>query len=243
MDALPKQAERLLSVSPDDFVAERQQLVKELRGAGKRDEADAVAGLRKPPPVVLAANRAARDRPEAARTAARAAQRVAKAQLSADPDGYKAALAELDDSLDLLAEVALAHLSKDAKPPTEAVARRLRAVLRNAVADEEVRKELERGVLREETEAAGFGAFAGATPRSAPRRPKSKAGEDVDARRKRLDEKRREREQALSAELDSAEEALDDAERAERDATRARERAERAVSSLRSRLERLREGS
>src|ERR671924_422735 len=74
------------------------------RAEGRRDDADAVAALRKPPPVVLAANRAARDRPEAARAAVRAAERVAKSQLGSDPDGYRDALAELTRSLELLAE-------------------------------------------------------------------------------------------------------------------------------------------
>lgn len=240
MDALPKEAEALLAVSPDDFVQERQRIVRTLRAEKRREEADAVAGLRKPPPVVLAVNRAARDRPEAARAAARSAERVAKAQLGADADSYRAALAELDDSLDLLAEVALAHLGKGGKAPTEAVTRRLRTTLRNAVADEHARTELARGLLREETETAGFGAFAGVAP---PRSGKKAGSSATDARRKRDDEKRRERERALRAELADAEKSLDEAQRAERQATKARERAEREVGSLRSRLERLSDSS
>jgi hypothetical protein len=229
---LPKEAEALLAVAPDDFVQERQDLVRALRADKRREDADAVAALKKPPPVVLAVNRAARDRSEAAKAAARSAERVGKAQLGTDADAYRAALAELDDALELLAEVALAHLAKKGKPPTEAVTRRLRALLRNAVADEDARKLLARGVLREETETAGFGAFAGVTP---PRsRPKSKAAE---TRRKQEDEKRRERERALRKDLLEAERALDEARREERKATRARERAERAVESLRSRLD------
>src|SRR5262245_17065150 len=100
MEELPKEAEALLSVAADDFVPQRQALVKALRAEGRREDAELVAALRKPAPVVLAANRAARDRPEAARTAARAAERVAKTQLSSDPDAYRDALAELAQAVD-----------------------------------------------------------------------------------------------------------------------------------------------
>jgi hypothetical protein len=235
--ALPKEAESLLAVAPDDFVQERQRLVRALRAEKRREDADAVAALRKPPPVVLAVNRAARDRPEAARAAVRSAERVAKAQLGSDAAAYRAALAELDDALDLLAEVALAQLSKGGKEPTESVNRRLRAALRNAVAHEDARADLARGVLREETETAGFGAFAGVTPpRSARKRSATTA-----TRREREDEQRRER--ALREKLARAEKVLDDAQRAEQRATTARERAERDVESLRARLARRGEAS
>jgi hypothetical protein len=236
---LPKEAEALFAVAPDDFVEERKRTVRSLRDDGRREDADAVAALKKPPPVVLAANRAARDRPQAARAAAKSAERVGKTQLGSKPDAYRAALAELDESLDLLAEVALAHLSKGGKPPTESVTRRVRALLRNAVADENARKELARGLLREEPESAGFSAFAGVTPSPRGRggTPKSTA---TDTRREREKEKQREREHALREELDDAEQTLGAARKAERDATRAREAAERSVEALRSRIERLR---
>ena len=132
-------------------------------------------------------------------------------------------------------EVALAHLSARGKPPSESVTRRVRALLRNAVADEDARNELARGLLREEVESAGFGAFAGVTP---PRPRRAARTDAAETRRKRDEEKRRERERALRDELDDAEQVLATARGAERDATRARETAERAVEELRGRLER-----
>ena len=234
MDPLPKEADPLFAVAPDDFVEERKRIANALRDEGRREEAEVVAALRKPPPVVLAANRAARDRPQAARAAARAAERVAKTQLGSDPDGYRAALADLDESLDLLAQVALAQLSRGGKRPSDAVTRRLRELLRNTVADEEARAALSRGVLKEEPGTAGFGAFVAVAPPSG-RRP-TKAAE---ARRTRDEQQRRKKERALRDELARAEKTLDEAKRAEREATRARERAEQAVESLRKRLERL----
>jgi hypothetical protein len=184
---------------------------------------------------VLAANRAARDRPQAARAAAKAAERVAKMQLGSDPDGYRAALAELEESLDLLAQVALAQLSLGGKRPTDSVTRRLRDLLRNAVADESAREALSRGVLRDEPGTAGFGAFAGVAP---PRTRRSTKTAAADTHRKREEEKQQERERALRDELDAAEHVLAAARDSERNATRAREAAERAVKALRTRLER-----
>jgi len=235
VDSLPSEAEALLATSPDEFVRERQRVTRALRDEGRRDEAEAVATMRKPSPVVLAANRAARDRPAAAKGAAKAAERVAKAQLGADTAAYRTALTELEQSLDLLAQVALAHLSKG-KPVTNAVSRRLRDLLRNAVADETARGELVRGVLREETETAGFGAFAGVTPpASKGRGPRS----DSAAKRKQ-EEKRRERERELGDELARAEASLEEAMQAEKRAERERQDAERAVESARKKLDRLR---
>ena len=233
MDPLPKEADPLFAVAADDFVEERKRVARALRDEGRREDAEVVAALRKPAPVVLAANRAARDRPQAARAAAKAAERVAKTQLGSDPEGYRAALADLDESLDLLAQVALAQLSRGGKRPTDAVTRRLRELLRNAVADEEARAALSRGVLKEEPGTAGFGAFASVAPPSG-RKP-TKAAE---ARRKRDEQQRREKERALHDELARAEKTLNEAKRAEREARRARERAEQAVESIRKRLER-----
>jgi hypothetical protein len=230
VDTLPKEADPLFAVAADDFVDERKRVARALRDDGRREDAEVVAALRKPPPVVLAANRAARDRPQAARAAAKAAERVAKTQLGSDPEGYRAALAELDESLDLLAQVALAQLSRGGKRPTEVVTRRLRDLLRNAVADEEARSALSRGVLKEEPGTAGFGAFAGVAPPLG-RKP-TKAAE---ARRKRDEQQRRKKERALRDELARAEKALNEAMRAEREATRARERAEKALESIRAR--------
>ena len=39
MSDFPKEAEALLSVAPDDFVTERNRLARELRDAGRKDEA------------------------------------------------------------------------------------------------------------------------------------------------------------------------------------------------------------
>ena len=172
MTALPQEAEKLLAVEPGEFVARRKELAAELREAGRGEEAAVVAGLSKPTAVVFAVNRAARDRPNAARDAADAAERVRKAQLDGDSDAYATALEELKRSLDLVAEVADTHVGSG-KRPTEAMRRRVRDLVRSAVADDDAREALRRGALTDEIEASGFSPFAGTAPKPAARGKKA----------------------------------------------------------------------
>ena len=232
MSELPQEAEKLLAVEPGDFVAKRKELAAELREAGRGDEAAVVAGLAKPTAAVFAVNRAARDRPNAARDAAYAAERVRKAQLEGDSDGYATALEELKRSLDLLAEVADTHVGSG-KSPTEAMRRRVRDLVRSAVADDGARDAMRRGALTVEIEAPGFSPFAGTAPKPA-RGKKAPAAHKAAERR---EEQRRERERELRAELAAAEAELHEAEGAAREAERERARAERKVASLRKKLD------
>src|SRR5262249_59951014 len=87
-DAIPEEARPLLSGTPETFVAERDRLARELRSEGRTDEAARVSQIRKPPAVVLAVNRAARDRPQALRDAIAAADRLRTTQLEGDPGSY-----------------------------------------------------------------------------------------------------------------------------------------------------------
>jgi hypothetical protein len=237
MAELPREADRLLAVAPSDFVGARQKLARELRDAGRGEESAAVAALKKPSAVVFAVNRAARDRPQAAKAAVEAAQKVEKAQARGDGEAFRAGLGDLDKALDLLGEVAVAHVGRSGASASEAMRRRVHDLLRRAVAGPETRKALTRGVLLEEQEATGFAAFVGIASEKAGRR-RARAT-TTDRRASRAEEQRRERTNALRGELKEAEQALHDAERAEREAIRAREKAERAVADLRKKLDRL----
>jgi hypothetical protein len=237
MADLPPESEKLLAVSPEDFVAERKQLVGQLRDQGRPADADAVAGLRKPSAVVLAVNRAARDRPKAAEAAAMSAGKVEDAQAKGDLEAYRAAMGELDRALDLVGEVAVAHLGAGGKKATESMRRRAHDLIRRSVATEEGRAALRRGVLLEEQEAAGFVPIAGLA--SSAKRRTSRQPAEKDTRAERESAKRRERQRQLRGELTAAEEALEAAEKAVRAAERERKRAERAVASARAKLDRL----
>jgi hypothetical protein len=221
-------------VAPEDFVSERTRVARELKGAGRAEDAQAVAALRKPSAVVLAVNRAARDRSSAARDAVEAADRVGKAQLAGKPEEFERASAELDRAAGLLADVAVARLSRG-KSASDAMRRRVSDLLRAALADTASREALARGALVEELEASGFSPFEGV---SVPRRRSGAAG-SRSAQRGRPDEKRRAREAELRDELGRAEENLREAQRRLDEAQRARDSAERAVDSARSRLGKL----
>jgi hypothetical protein len=233
-DTRPVEAEVLLGLAPEEFVPERRRLVQQLRQEGRAEDAALVAQLRKPSPVVLAVNRAARARPKAARGAADAAVRVRALQLNGDSEGYRKALGKLEESLSLLTEVALAHLAPRGKP-SEAMRRRLRDLLRNAVADEAAREALARGVLVEEVETSGFGALEGVAPVRGKKRPAQSSASE----RGRQASERRQRERELKAELARAEERLRDAEHALREAEHEHAQATRGLEDIRTKLERL----
>lgn len=233
MPELPPEAEKLLAATPEEFVAGRDRIARELRADGRDDEAKTVGALRKPSAVVLAVNRAARDRPQSARAAAKAAERVRQSQLSGQAERYRTALDELERAQDELAEVAVARLSR-VKPASEAMRRRVGELLRAALADDAGREALVRGALDEELEASGFGPFAGLSV------PQSQGGSArTSSARTRTDERKRTREKELRRELAEATDSLREAERNLAEAVRERERAERAVASIQAKLDRL----
>ena len=231
MTELLPEAEKLFAVAPDRFVAERKALAEKLRKEGRAEDAAAVEALRKPTVVVTAVNRAARDRPKAARGAADAALRLKDAQVGGDQDAFREAVGDLDGALDMLADVALAHVAPQGKSATEAMRRRVRDLLRSAAADDEAREALARGALTEELDAPGFSPFAGMTVQPASR--KKAAGP---TRAEQREAEKQARVEALREELRVAEEELEAATKAASDAERTRARAEKKVESLRKKL-------
>ena len=232
MSSLPAEAEKLLAAAPEAFVSERARIARELKDAGRPEDAAVVAELRKPPLVVLAVNRAARDRPKAARAAAEAAQRVRTSQISGEQAEYRRARDDLEGALALLSDVAVARLSRG-KPASEQMRKRVSDVLRASVADDATRELLARGALVEERGSSGFAAYEGmALPSPVRGRPAAK-------KPSRRDEKLRARKKQLEAELKAAKESLRAAERRQQQAARERDAAAKAVASLEAELERL----
>lgn len=231
VDDVPHFAESLFSVPAADFIDERKRLARDLREEGRKEDAAVVVALRKPAPVVLAANRAARSRPKVARAAAAAAARMTKRV--GDADVQRA----LDDQLALLEEVALAFLVGEGNVPSEATRRRLHDLLRNAIADEDAREALARGVLADEPELAGFAAYTGMPPKASPRASSAAkgttSGRTSSTRRAGAGEtKTRERARAALREaVDAAQERLNAAKEAEAAAVQERARAEKALAA------------
>ena len=226
MADLPKDAEKLLAVAPEDFVEERKRLARKLRDEGRDDDARVVAETTKPPVVVLAVNRAARDRPQAAKDAVRAAERLGRAQLSGKSDEYRKLLSEMEQASGLLADVAVANLSRG-KTASEAMRRRVADHLRGALSNEEVRQQLVRGAVRNEAEAPGFDAFAGLPM---PKRSPPKPSQDRD--------RQREARARLEDEIAEAREAVDGAEKRVREATRERDRLAKKLETLEAKRDR-----
>jgi len=219
-EALPAEVAGLFA--SDDFVRERNRIARDLRAAGRGDEADRVAKLRKPPKLVAMTNRAARALPLQAQAAAAAAERLAEAQAAGDRRKYGDAADRLGKAVEKLALRAV----EDEAGDRVAVAQLIRAALTSVT----TRRELQDGRLTDTPEPSGFDALAGlaVTPRPTPERK-------ADARRAKLAEE-------LSAEKDelrAAEEELRDAEKVEAAARRAREAAQRRVESSRAKIERL----
>ena len=98
---LDERLDALFATTPDGFVAAREALVRELKQAGRRDDATTVHGLRRPTVAVWSINQMARARPD---------------QLAALVD----AGAELDS---------LQHGGADARDDLRAATRRRRALL------------------------------------------------------------------------------------------------------------------
>lgn len=235
MADLPREAEALLAAAPEVFVEERTRVARALRDEGRAGDARVVEALKKPPAVVLALNRAARDRPQAARDAADAAGRLARAQLEGAPGSYREALQDLERASALLADVADAHLSRGRGAASESMRRRVRELVRGALAHEPTRADLVRGALVEELPATGFGAFEGVELPATKRRRAT----GTESRSKRDDDgERRARRRVLEAEVAEARRALRAAERRAEEAVRERDAAAEALADLEAKLDR-----
>jgi hypothetical protein len=213
----------------DDFVAERDLLVKRLRAEGRSDLAAAVAKLRKPPKLVTAVNRAAQELPRPARAATAAAEKLAAAQATGDRRKFEKALVEVDEAVDRL----VAHTAGSAAD--RATTHRL---MRAALTSAEGRSALAQGRLTELTEPAGFDALAGmeiTTPRR-PAKPVSDAGSRRPSTQKQPDSERR---SELEEELSEAKRSLVQAEQEEQLARAARDAANGRVEAIEAALERL----
>jgi hypothetical protein len=146
----------LYAVRPDDFVAARTALVTQLKAAGRKDEAAAVAKLRRPSVAAWALNQVAREYPQLVAAAVDAGQQLRAASAEAvagRPGELRAATAAERTAATAVVKAAAVHLGTRADATTPA----LLATLRVAAFDEEVADQLRRGVLTTEQEQPGFG--------------------------------------------------------------------------------------
>ena len=237
MEASARAPEDLYGLPLEEFTPARDALAKELKAAGRKDDAADVKALRKPSVAAWALNRTARDHGEAiaglrsAGADVRAAQREA---MSGDAGRLREAGRALADEVDRVAGLAADALRAAGRPASAAQQEKLVATLRTAAVDDDAGDLLARGVLADDLEATGFsllgsgsgdlsagvGTLPGA-PR-APRKPKpsKEALDAVEAARREVSR--------CDAEADLA-------------ATRARRRAERAEAAAHRAVEAQRE--
>ncbi len=153
--ALAKEATRLYALPAGQYTAARNARAKEL--VAKHPElADAVARLPKPSLAAAAVNTLARDQPSEVRELIQAGKRLRAAQEAA-----VAGKGGADDLQTALGEhrAALERVRREARrlKLSEAGLERAMTTIRAASVDPELQPMLERGVIGQEVESAGFG--------------------------------------------------------------------------------------
>lgn len=234
-------------MEPDDlyglplerFIPERTALARALRAEKRRDEASAVAALRKPSLAAWAVNQLVRSQDAAVAElyAAGDALREAQASLLAgggDGPALRAARERERAAAGVLVEAARGLLDADGHELSATVLERVSDTLHAAALDEDARGRVRTGCLERELRHVGLGLgeslSAAAQPSAeAPSRKPKKAAADKEERRARHGA----REQAEAAKR--AERARQAARAAE---TAARRRADRAAQALRAARER-----
>jgi hypothetical protein len=209
--------DELYGAAPEDFVGERTRLAKELRTAGLRDEAEALAKLRKPSIAAWALNQLARRHRREVDLLLDSGHRLREAQAGLFGGGEKDAFetarrAEQDALAQLMA--AAGELLGERGSTSAATLGQVTESLRAAAVSPEGRELLARGRFTEPIRGQGFdllGELAAAAPR--PPRPKAKPKRDRAAEEKAKAELR-----AAKAELRAAEQEVEQAQQRLRDA-------------------------
>jgi hypothetical protein len=171
-------------VQPDDlyglplerFVPERAALAKELRAAGRRDEAAGVAKLRKPSAAAWAVNQLVRTQRDATRElfAAGDAVRAAQADVLAgrgDARALHQAAARERDAVGGLVETARGLLGGDGHELSATTLERIADTLHAAALDDALRDEVREGRLERELRHVGLGLGEAPAAGVAARRP------------------------------------------------------------------------
>jgi hypothetical protein len=216
--------DRLYGLPLDAFVGERDALAKELRAAGRRDEAAAIKALKKPSVAAWAVNQALRTQTKAARELWKAGDALAAAQdavLSGKGSGadLRAATERERAAVEPLVDAARGLLTTSGGDLSDATIERVRQTLHAGAIDPEAREEVAAG--RAVRERAPQGLFGGGVAVAAPEpraRKAAPAKGDAAAKRGATATKRG----AAPAKRDAA------AEKREREAAAKREREEAA---------------
>jgi hypothetical protein len=231
---LESELDDLYALPPAEFTAQRNDLARRLKEAGRSDAADSVKQLRKPTVPVWVVNQLARRNPDELEALIESGEQLRAAQKAAlgggESEQLRAATTAQRDALQTLTHRAHEVLEEQGQSTAASVMERIASTLRAAALDPDSAELVRAGRLNEELDPAGFDAFAG-MPLPARKTPKPKATPAADRRRE--ERLRALREKAREAEKE-AEAAEAEAKRAEDVAKRARAKADRAQAQLES---------
>jgi hypothetical protein len=225
-DAPPDVVEELYGAPLDEFVAVRDARARELRAAGRREEADAVKRLRKPSVAGWAVNQIRRTDPGAIEGLMAAGAALRQARSGALRNAAREEREAVSDLVDQAGRV----LREAGRKPSASTIDDIRDTLHAAALEETARELVGAGRVVEPMRAVGFGVAPGARREGRPpaerhreERRLAKAGEAV---------------RAAQAEVRDRERDLRTAERDLRAAERDVDRARAALAAARERLER-----
>ena len=192
---LGAEIDRLYGVAPEDFVGEREALVRRLRGERRRDEAKDVHALRKPSQAAWVINRVARQDLQLADDVVSAGDALREAQLglaSGGADALRAAASAQHDAVNRFRQAARHALAAEGLAGEELL-RRIQETLLAAATDPELAERVRTGSVVKEKAPVGFGPLA-AAPSPLPTKPKKgkAAASEHDPARGRADEEARE---------------------------------------------------
>jgi len=186
VEASARAPEDLYGLPLEEFTPARDALAKELKAAGRKEEAAEVKSLRKPSVAAWALNRVAREHPDAIEGLRAAGAELRAAQdavlsgdtpgppgMPGDASGLRDASRAMADEVERVAGLAAGVLQGAGRPVSAAQEEKIVATLRTAAVDDGAGDDLARGVLVEELQSTGFsllGSGSGVLP-SAPGRP------------------------------------------------------------------------
>lgn len=176
----PPVVEALYALPPEQFVAARSELAKEIRAKGDRAEATRVAKLRRPPASAWALNQVARTDPQLidelleAGGVLRAAMSDA---MAGDASSLRTAETAERATVEAILSAAAAQLDGQGHSLTDLHRQRMTSTLRAAVLDEGVATSLRSGTLDSDHDAPPFG--FGAVHEVAPRNTRATDGHRV----------------------------------------------------------------
>jgi hypothetical protein len=200
------EVDALYALPLGEFVGARNELAKQLRQEGRKEEAERVAGLPKPTVAAWAANQLARRERRDVDLLLDAGHRMRAAHKERDAEKARQAIESARDAerdaIRRLVSSAEKLLEEGHGSATRGTLDRVAATLRAAAVTEEGRELLARGQLSEELSTTGFELVASLAPSggrratSSARRREQRATEVADAREALKEAKAREREAA-----------------------------------------------